>query len=107
MWGECKYCKKNLSCRKPVGWSLGFCENDFEPKEEKSAAKSSAVMRWVKTGNRRWEAVGKKGKFVIEQCMNTFWGRYLPNDGIKPFNMFPREKLSEAKALCEKNFYWE
>lgn len=107
MWGECKHCKKNLSCSKPVGWSLGFCENDFESKEGKPAVKKTAGMRWTKTANRKWVAEGIKGMFVVEQCGNTFWARYLPNDGIKPFNMFPRQKLSEAKALCEANFYWE
>jgi hypothetical protein len=62
-------------------------------------------MKWQKTANRRWEAVGECGKFIIEQSGRLFWARYCSNH--KTFKMPPRLKLSEAKAICEDNSYWE
>ena len=54
-----------------------------------------------------WKAQGKSGAFIIEQSGKTFWGRYCSNNGIKAFKMRPTQKLSEAKAQCEENYYWE
>lgn len=64
-------------------------------------------MAWEKVANRRWQAVGKLGTFLIEQCGKMFWGRYTSNNGCKAFKMRPKTKLSEAKAQCESNYYWE
>lgn len=64
-------------------------------------------MSWEKIESRLWRAVGKNGMFFIEQKGKTFWGRYVSNSGCKNFNMRPKAKLSEAKAQCESNYYWE
>jgi hypothetical protein len=62
-------------------------------------------VKWQKTGNRRWEAVGKDGTFIIEQSGKTFWSKF--SSRVMAFKMPPRWKLSEAKKLCEDNHYWE
>lgn len=64
-------------------------------------------MKWQKIANRTWKAQGNSGAFIIEQSGKTFWGRYCSNNGIKAFKMRPKLKLSEAKAQCEENYYWE
>lgn len=64
-------------------------------------------MAWEKIENRRWQAQGEKGVFFIEQKGKTFWARYRSKSGFKCFTMPPQQKLSEAKAKCEDNIYWE
>ena len=34
MTGECENCAKRDSCRKEIGIIWGFCNTDFEPKQE-------------------------------------------------------------------------
>lgn len=70
-----------------------------------TAPSTAPAMKWKKVGNREWEAVGKHGTFTITQCSRTFWARY--SSPVKSFKMPPRWKLSEAKAMCEANGYWE
>lgn len=105
MWGECKKCKKNLICHKPVGYSLGFCENDFEPKEDKLLESSLSVMQWKQLSSTKWEAEGKLGKFRIERCGGKFWSHYASKDTA--FKLPPTVKLGDAKAMCEDNINWE
>lgn len=64
-------------------------------------------MTWEKIGNRCWRATGKLGAFTIEQSGKVFWGRYASHKGDRAFKMRPQTKLSEAKAFCENNYYWE
>lgn len=64
-------------------------------------------MAWEKTANREWTAKGKFGAFIITQTGKSFWGKYVSNNGLKSFKMRPALKLSEAKAQCESNYYWE
>ena len=58
-------------------------------------------MKWEKIGNRNWRAVGAKGSFFIEQSGRLFWSRFVSANGLKAFKMPPKQKLSEAKAMCE------
>lgn len=64
-------------------------------------------MKWEKIANREWRAEGERGTWYITQCGKTFWGKYVANNGSKTFKMRPKPKLSEAKAACENNYYWE
>ncbi|MGN0683445.1 MAG: hypothetical protein ACI4JY_07175 [Oscillospiraceae bacterium] len=70
-----------------------------------TAPSAAPAMKWEKVGNREWKAVGKHGTFTIEQSGRIFWARYSSN--VKAFKMPPRSKLSQAKAMCEDNGYWE
>ena len=112
MYGQCKNCSKLFSCQQSRKWSCGFCETNFEPKP-KPQAKSTAPtaptkhMQWVQKKSTQWEAVGADGAFYIERSRGLFWGRYSSEKNGKSFKMKPTKKLSEAKALCEENFYWE
>lgn len=63
-------------------------------------------MKWNKVSNRRWEAVGKTGMFIIEQSGKLFWSRYVSVVG-KAFKLVPTQKLRDAKAMCQDNYYWE
>lgn len=64
-------------------------------------------MQWKKVDKREWRAEGKYGTWTITQCGKTFWGRYASHNGAKSFRMRPASKISEAKAACESNYYWE
>ena len=55
-------------------------------------------MKWEKIGNRSWRTVGAKG---------SYWSRYTSTSGLKTFRMPPKQKVSDAKAMCEENQYWE
>lgn len=62
-------------------------------------------MKWHKTSNRVWRAIGKKGSFIISQTGKLFWSQYVSN--MSAFKMPPVAKLSVAKDVCERNQYWE
>lgn len=62
-------------------------------------------MKWNKTSNRVWRAVGSDGSFVITQSGKRFWSQYISD--AKSFKMPPKAKLSEAKEMCEESYYWE
>lgn len=62
-------------------------------------------MTWEKIDNKTWKAQGKDGVFMIERGSGMFWARYASDK--KCFKMPPKKKLSEAKAMCEENQYWE
>ena len=64
-------------------------------------------MKWVKQDNGTWIAQGKNGNFLIWKERGMWRGRYLSTDGEKFFKMRPCEKISEMKAMCEENYYWE
>lgn len=70
-----------------------------------TSSPAAPAMKWEKVGNREWQALGKLGIFTITQYGRTFWARY--SSPTKSFRMPPRSKLSEAKAMCEQNGYWE
>lgn len=64
-------------------------------------------MKWKKIKETKQEAEGKNGCFEVQRSCGLWWGRYYSYDGFKAFKCPPRQKLSEAKALCENNVYWE
>lgn len=64
-------------------------------------------MIWKKIANRCWQAQGKRGVFTIEQSGKLFWARYCSVKGFKSFKMPPKQKLSEAKEMCQDNANWE
>jgi hypothetical protein len=64
-------------------------------------------LKWEKVANRKWQAVGNVGSFIIEQSGTLFWARYLSRSGCKTFKLQPKQKLKDAKAQCEQNHYWE
>lgn len=64
-------------------------------------------MKWEKIGNRSWRTVGAKGSFFIEKSGRLYWSRYTSTSGLKTFRMPPKQKVSDAKAMCEENQYWE
>lgn len=110
MYGQCKNCENLFNCLKPQKWGCGFCETNFQPKARTQAkptetAATAKSMRWVQKSATQWEAVGKDGTFYIERSRGLFWGRYVSKS--KTFKLKPKKKLSEAKAFCEDNFYWE
>ncbi len=62
-------------------------------------------MKWERLGNRDWRAVGKDGTFYISKSGIMFYSQYVSKE--KRFSMPPKQKLSEAKSMCEENAYWE
>ncbi len=64
-------------------------------------------MKWKKLSNREWCAEGARGRFFIEKSCGAFWSRYILNNGITVFRMPPKQRVSEAKTMCEDNAYWE
>lgn len=112
MYGLCKKCSKLFSCQQPRKWSCGFCETDFEPNsitqtKRTASAATKKPMKWEQVSSTKWEAFGEDGAFYIERSRGLFWGRYSSAKNGKSFKMKPTKKLSEAKELCEENFYWE
>lgn len=65
------------------------------------------AMKWEKLSNKEWRAVGAKGSFFIEKSGRLYWSRYTSTSGLKTFRMPPKQKVSDAKAMCEENQYWE
>ncbi len=63
-------------------------------------------MTWKKDGSGAI-AAGKNGTFTIKKSCGKFWPRYVSSSGGKSFNGRPADKISEAKAQCENNHYWE
>lgn len=103
MYGKCAKCNKLFSCNKPMKLKFGFCETDFEPKEQ--AAEPLKGMQWKQLSSTEWEAEGRFGKFRIERSRGKFWASYAYEDGR--INFRPKSKLSEAKDFCERNENWE
>lgn len=64
-------------------------------------------MKWIKQANGYWLAQGNNGNFLLWKERGMWRGRYLSNDGMKFFRMPARQKISEIKAMCEDNAYWE
>lgn len=62
-------------------------------------------MKWERIGSREWRAVGEEGTFFISKSGIMFYSQYVSRE--KRFRMPPKQKLSEAKAMCEENAYWE
>ncbi len=63
-------------------------------------------MKWHKTSNRVWSAIGEDGTFIIEQQRKLFWATYVSKKN-KCFRFPPTKKLSVAKEMCQDNAYWE
>lgn len=105
MYGKCKNCARLFSCPRPRNLKFGFCETDFEPKEKAGQPKLRKGMQWKQISSTEWEAEGEDGKFRIERSRGKFWARYASNDTA--FKMPPKDKLSQAKEMCENNDYWE
>ena len=53
-------------------------------------------MKWEKIGNRSWRTVGAKGSYFIDK-----------SSLIEQLLKTPKQKVSDAKAMCEENQYWE
>lgn len=64
-------------------------------------------MKWEKNSTGDWVAQGNNGNFLVWKERGMWRGRYLSKDGTKYFRMPSRTKVSEMKALCEDNYYWE
>ena len=64
-------------------------------------------MKWVKQANGFWLAQGKDGNFLVWHERGMWRGRYLSKDGAKFFRFPARQRISEMKAMCEDNAYWE
>ncbi len=63
-------------------------------------------MEWKKKDDGSYEAKGKKGTFVIWKERSRWEVRYTASVGYNTF-AFHKETLKDAKAACERNFYWE
>ncbi len=107
MQGACRDCRKCGTCFKPSGFKFGYCNSDFEPKEKQIKNDKPYKMKWEQVSSSEWQAIGEDGAFYIERSRGLFWGRYSSAKNGKCFKMKPTKKLSEAKAFCEENFYWE
>ena len=103
MYYSCKNCVKEQNCFKPMRFRFGFCETDFEQKPK--VQEQSEGMTWKQLSGTEWEAKGKYGVFKIERACGKFWARYASSDTA--FKMPPKDKLSEAKDMCERNANWE
>ena len=84
-------------------WNSMYYENEFEfdyidPTEDHSK------MIWRKKGV-WWVAQGNNGRFLIKQLHRRYIGKYEGKS--KSFNLPPKKKISEMKALCAENAYWE
>lgn len=84
-------------------WQTTYYESDFQfdyvdPTEDHSK------MIWRKKGV-WWVAQGNNGRFLIKQLHRKYIGRYEGKE--KNFNLPPKRKISEIKALCAENAYWE
>jgi len=84
-------------------WTTPYFDKDFEqdyinPEEDHSK------MIWRKKGV-LWVAQGKMGKFIIKHLHRCYIGKY--ESKTKTFNLPPQKKISEMKALCRENVYWE
>lgn len=64
-------------------------------------------MKWKKNAYGDWVAEGKKGRFLVWKERGLWRGNYLAEDESKFFRMPSRAKISEMKAMCEDNAYWE
>lgn len=64
-------------------------------------------MKWEKIGNRSCLSRRPRASFFIEQSGRLFWSRFVSTNGLKAFKMPPKQKLSEAKTMCEDNQHWE
>lgn len=62
-------------------------------------------MKWERTSDKLWRAIGKNGSFLISKSNGMYWAQYISNG--KSFKMPPRRNLSVAKTMCEDNDYWE
>lgn len=62
-------------------------------------------MEWVALKSTQWEAKGKDGVFVIERRGGKFWSYYSSAD--THIKLRPKDKLEEAKEMCENSEYWE
>lgn len=61
-------------------------------------------MKFVKEKN-MYIARGSIGTFYIKKSQGLFWASYQGN--FKSFKLPPKQKISEAKALCMENYFWE
>lgn len=80
-----------------------YYENDFQfdyldPDEDHSK------MIWRKKGV-WWVAQGRYGRFLIKQLHRRYICRYEGKE--KSFNLPSKRKISEMKAICADNAYWE
>lgn len=62
-------------------------------------------MKWERVSATYFRAVGAIGTFTIRRKSRKFWAEYKSYSG--GFKLPPKNRLSEAKAMCEENFYWE
>lgn len=63
------------------------------------------MMKWERVSDKLCKAVGEEGTFFIERGRGFYWARYISQRRV--FRLPPKKKVSEAKAMCEGNAYWE
>ena len=84
-------------------WKTPYYENEFE-QDYIDPEENHSRMIWRKKGT-LWVAQGKIGKFIIKHLHRCYIGKYEGKN--KFFNLPPKKKISEMKALCRENAYWE
>lgn len=63
-------------------------------------------MVWEKKGD-VYSAEGKYGSFRIIKRGTFYYPEFSTNDFKWGFRMPRRKYIADAKAICEKNRYWE
>lgn len=63
-------------------------------------------MEWIKNSDGDYEAKGEKGRFLIWKNGSKWYVNYSAFKGYHNFS-FKCGTLKDAKAACERNFYWE
>lgn len=64
-------------------------------------------MQWETTPYGTWIAKGEYGSFRINKGKGLFWAKYVNSLETYSFNLPPRERLLDAKNLCESCKMWE
>lgn len=64
-------------------------------------------MKWERLKNGDYQAVGMEGDFLVWREGKMWRGRYWSNDRVIHFLLPKKPTLTEAKAQCESNHYWE
>ena len=84
-------------------WTTPYFDKNFENDYINPEEDHSRII-WRKKGV-LWIAQGKFGKFIIKHLHRCYIGKYESKN--KTFNLPPQKKISEMKALCKENAYWE
>lgn len=64
-------------------------------------------MKWQRIENGDWQAVGEKGDFLLWRAGAVWRARYRSTDRRQAYPFSSFQKLTEAKAACERSKWWE